>query len=158
MLSAAGVFVAFHVSQLNGAEVGALLLGCGEVGGVDEARVGVTGGDLGCYVGDLAFGGCVLEGDVVLLQFLVGDGAAGNVFLADCDDAFGGLEVVEAVDLTGVTFGGDEHELVGDQNVGFGAENWSSFFALSMFLVSAVMSRSGVAPCSIWLTSFAEPS
>ena len=57
----------------------------------------------------------------MLLQFLVGDGAAGNVFFADGYDAFGGLEVVEAVDLTGVTFGGDEHELVGDQNVGFGS-------------------------------------
>ena len=57
----------------------------------------------------------------MLLQFLVGDGAAGNVFLADSDDAFGGLEVVKAVDLAGVTFGGDEHELVGDQNVGFGS-------------------------------------
>ena len=71
-----GVFVAFHVGQFDGTEVGALLLGGGEVGGVDEARVRVTGGDLGGYVGDLAFGGCVLEGDVVLLQFLVGDGAA----------------------------------------------------------------------------------
>ena len=56
----------------------------------------------------------------MLLQFLVGDGAAGDVFLADCDDAVSGLEVVEAVDLTGVAFGGDEHELIGDQNVGFG--------------------------------------
>ena len=57
----------------------------------------------------------------MLLQFLVGDGAAGDVFFADCDDAIGGLEVVEAVDLAGVAFGGDEHELVGDQNVGFGS-------------------------------------
>ena len=56
----------------------------------------------------------------MLLQFLVGDGAAGDVFFADCDDAVGGLEIVEAVDLAGVAFGGDEHELVGDQNVGFG--------------------------------------
>lgn len=66
-----GVFVAFHIGQLDGAEVDTLLLGGGEVGGVDEARIGVTGGDLGGYcAGDLAFGGCVLEGDVVLLQFL----------------------------------------------------------------------------------------
>ena len=50
----------------------------------------------------------------------MGDGAAGDVFFADCDDAVGGLEIVEAVDLAGVAFGGDKHELVGDQNVGFG--------------------------------------
>ena len=56
----------------------------------------------------------------MLLQFLVGDGAAGNIFFADGDDTFGGLEVFEAVDFAGVTFGGDEHELIGDQNVGFG--------------------------------------
>ena len=125
-----GVFVAFHIGQLDGAEVDALLLGGGEVGGVDEARIGVTGGDLGGYVGDLAFGGCVLEGDVVLLQFLVGDGAAGDVFFADCDDAVGGLEVVEAVDLAGVAFGGDENELVGDQNVGFGVGELVEFLCL----------------------------
>lgn len=48
--------------------------------------------------------------------------------LVDCDDTVGGLEVVEAVDLAGVAFGGDEYELVGDQDVGFESENWSSFF------------------------------
>ena len=62
-----GVFVAFHVGQFDGTEVGALLLGGGEVGGVDEARVRVTGGDLGRYVGDLAFGGCVLVTNKLVL-------------------------------------------------------------------------------------------
>ena len=57
----------------------------------------------------------------MLLQFLVGEGAARDVFLADCDDAVSGLEVVEAVDFAGVTFSGDEHELVGNEDVGFGA-------------------------------------
>lgn len=54
----------------------------------------------------------------MLLQLFVRQGAAGDVFLADCDDAFGGLQVVEAVDLAGVAFSGDKDQLVGDQDVG----------------------------------------
>ena len=52
--------------------------------------------------------------DVVLLQFLVGDGAAGDVFFADCDDAVGGLEVVGLLILPGLPSAVTSTGLIGD--------------------------------------------
>ena len=67
----------------------------------------------------------------MLLQFLVGDGAAGDIFFADGDHTFGGLEVVEAVDLAGLPSAVTSTSLLVTRTLVSELENWSSF-ALSM--------------------------
>ena len=83
----------------------------------------------------------------MLLQLFVCQGAAGDVFLADCDDAFGGLQVVEAVDLTGVAFSGNENQLVGDQNGGVGSRELVQL--LSLVHVLGVCGDEHVGGCAL---------
>ena len=83
----------------------------------------------------------------MLLQFLVCQGAAGNVFLADCNNAVGVLQVIKAVDLAGVTFSGDQNQLVGDQNGGIGAGELAQL--LSLVHVLGVCSDKHVGGCTL---------
>ena len=67
---------------------------------------------------------------MVFLELFVRQGTAGYVHLAYGDNAFAVLQVVQRIDLAGVTLGGDQHQLVGGDNLALGVLEFVEFSRL----------------------------
>ena len=67
---------------------------------------------------------------MVFLELFIRQGTAGYVYLAYGDNAFGVLQVVQRIDLAGVTLGGDKHQLVGGDNLALGVLEFVEFSRL----------------------------
>ena len=67
---------------------------------------------------------------MMLLELFIRQGTAGYIHLAYGDNAFSVLQVVQRIDLAGVTLGGDQYQLVGGDNLALGILEFVEFSRL----------------------------